>query len=367
VSLAFMGPVTGPYAALGRNLANGARLAIEQSTARGDLPVRVALKVFDTQGDPSQAATVKDQVVADRSVVGLIGPAFSGESMAANPTLDQAGLPLITVASNPDLARRGWRVFHRILANDEVQAAEAARYLARGLGITSAAYVHDNGEYGRGLAVLVRSGAESHGVRSVLFDAIDPRASDYSAAVNKIRAAGPAAVFYGGYYPEAGRLVKQLRDGGVQAVFLSGDGARDEGLVEAAGPVAAEGVEVTCPCADPTVPGRAAAKVFAAEYEKEFGIRPGAFSAEGYDAAGIFLEALRRGHTTRRAILEFLNHRLGTYPGVTKDVAFQADGEVGRGPIYVYAIRRGTITFKGTTAELAPLDTGEDGKGPPPP
>jgi branched-chain amino acid transport system substrate-binding protein len=214
--------------------------------------------------------------------------------------------------------------------------------------------VHDNSEYGKGLAELVRRGAERYGVRSQLFEAIDPRATDYSAVVNKIRAVRPAAVYYGGYYPEAGRLVKQLRDRAVQAAFLSGDGSHDPGFVQAAGPVAAEGAEVTCPCADPTVPGRPAAGVFAAAYEKRFGTRPGAFSAEGYDAAGIFLEAVRRGHMTRSAILQFLEGGLGTYAGVTKDVAFQPNGEVGGGPVYVYVFRGGTLAFKGTTAELAP-------------
>jgi branched-chain amino acid transport system substrate-binding protein len=96
---------------------------------------------------------------------------------------------------------------------------------------------------------LTRTALHERGVEAEI-DTIDPKAVDYSAAVNIVKARQPAAVFYGGYYPEAGRLVKQLRDAGVKATFLSGDAGRDPGIAEGAGR-AAEGVQATCACADP--------------------------------------------------------------------------------------------------------------------
>jgi branched-chain amino acid transport system substrate-binding protein len=352
-ALAFMGPATGPYAEAGSNMINAVRLAVDQANRRGDLPVKVAVKVFDTQAEPAQAQTLKDRVVGDPAVVGVIGPMTSGESKAAVPTLDQAGVPVITVATNPDLARHGWRMFHRIVANDDVQAAQAARYLARGLHASTVAYVHDGTEYGRGLAELVQADATREGVRPVLFDAIDPRALDYSAAVNKIRAIRPppSAVFYGGYYAEAGRLVKQLRDAGVAALFVSGDGSRDPAFVNSSGVDAAEGVEVTCPCADPVLSSRPAARAFTADYQARFG-PPGEFAGEAFDAAGLFLDAIRHGNTTRTAVADFLAHRTAAYPGVTGDIAFGPTGEIDAAGIAVYVFHHGRLSFKGTTADL---------------
>src|SRR5712692_5842690 len=122
VTIAFVGAQTGDNANLGLNISNAAAMAIEEANAKGDLPVKVVLKPFDTQGLPEQAGNLKDKVVSDKTVVAIIGPAFSGESKAANPTFNQAGIPLISPsATNPTLSQQGWKVFHRVLANDTAQ------------------------------------------------------------------------------------------------------------------------------------------------------------------------------------------------------------------------------------------------------
>ncbi|MGH9022611.1 MAG: branched-chain amino acid ABC transporter substrate-binding protein [Acidimicrobiia bacterium] len=354
VALAMVGALTGENANLGINVQNGAQLAIEEADKAGELEVEVVVKPFDTQGDPAQAQTVKDQVVADEEVVGVIGPVFSGESKAANPTFEEAGLALITPsATNPDLAKQGWKVFHRLLANDDVQGSEAAKYLAQGLDAKNVAIVHDNTDYGKGIAEVVRRTLTELTVKVDLFEAIDPKATDYSAAVNKVRARKSPVVFYGGYYPQAGRLVKQLRDKQVTATFVSGDGSKDPGLLESSGPEAAEGMLITCPCADATVATDQPSKDFAEAYTKRFKQAPGTYSGEAYDTAKIFLEAIRADNTTRESILEFLSTELGTYRGITKEVTFQPDGEVTASAVYVYAFEAGALVIKGTTTELS--------------
>jgi branched-chain amino acid transport system substrate-binding protein len=349
IRLAYLGPLTGDLANLGQAGRDAVQLAIEQALASGDPPVRLALKVFDTQLDPAQAQRLSVDIVADPGIVGVVGPLSSGEVKAAAPTLDDGRMPFVTVATNPDLARHGWTAFHRLIADDEIQSREVAGYIKAVLRARTVSVLHDNTEYGKGLATLTMAALRDQGV-DVNIDVIDPKALDYSAAVNGVKARRPDVVFYGGYYPEAGRLVKQLRDAGVAARFVSGDASKDPGIAQSAGK-AAEGVQATCACADPTLQRNPAAQSFVSAYRKRFGRPPQLYSAEMYDGATVLIDAVRRGARTRQTVLE--NLKSGHVTGVTKAFSFAPDGEVGAGAVYVYEFRDGAFTALGTTADLA--------------
>jgi len=349
LGLAYLGPLTGDLANIGQGGRDAVQLAIDQANASGDLPVRLALKVFDTQGDPAQAQRLTVDVLTDSSIVGVIGPLTSGEVKAAAPTLDDGEMPFVTLASNPDLARQGWKALHRLIANDEIQGREVAAYIAATLRARTVSVIHDNSEYGKALADLTSAALRERGV-DVTIDVIDPKALDYSAAVNGVKARRPDVVFYGGYYPEAGRLVKQLRDAGVAARFVSGDASKDPGIAQGGGK-AAEGVLATCACADPGLQQNPAAQSFVSAYQERFGRPPQLYSAEVYDGATILIDTLRRGARTRQTVLE--NVKSGQVTGVTKAFSFQPDGEVGAGSVYVYEFRGGAFSSLGTTADLA--------------
>jgi branched-chain amino acid transport system substrate-binding protein len=349
LGLAYLGPLTGDLANVGQAGRDAVQLAIDQAKASGDPPVRLALKVFDTQLDPAQAQRLTVDVLGDSSIVGVIGPLSSGEVKAAAPTLDDGGMPFVTLASNPDLARQGWKAFHRLIANDEIQSREVAGYIAVVLRARTVSVIHDNTEYGKGLATLTTTALRERGV-AVEIDVIDPKALDYSAAVNGVKARRPDVVFYGGYYPEAGRLVKQLRDAGVAARFVSGDASKDPGIAQGGG-TAAEGVLATCACADPGLQPNPAAQSFVSAYQGRFGRPPQLYSAEAYDGATLLIDAMRRGAHTRQTVLE--NLKSGHVTGVTKTFSFQPDGEVGAGSVYVYEFRNGAFISLGTTADLA--------------
>ncbi|MGH9163889.1 MAG: branched-chain amino acid ABC transporter substrate-binding protein, partial [Acidimicrobiales bacterium] len=250
VAIAFMGALTGDNANLGINARDGLKLAVDAANAAGG-DITITIKEFDTAGDAAQATTLKDQVTGDASVIGVMGPVFSGESKAVIPTFEDAGLvmvsPSATNAALPDVAPNS-RVFHRVIADDALQAAGIARYVTETVKPASVAYVHDNTEYGKGLTDDVARQIAAKDIKTVLTDTVDPDAEDYSATVNKVIAAKPALLFYGGYYAEAGRFRKQLVDAGSKATFVSGDGSLDPGFVTAAGPASAEGAVLTCPC-----------------------------------------------------------------------------------------------------------------------
>ncbi len=333
VAIGFFGALTGDNAQLAINFRNGAELAVDAYRGR----CAVEIVPFDSQGDPAQAPALAARAVRDERVVALIGPTYSGEMRVTGPLFQEAGLPLVTVATNAALSRNGWQVFHRIVANDAVQGQAAAAYLARTLRAERVAVVHDSSDYGLGIAEIVSS--ELGG--SVFFaDAIDPDALDYSSTVNGLRGIAVDAIFYGGYYAEAGRLLKQLRDAGVTATFVSDDAAKDPGLIEAAGQPAAEGALVTCPCAP-------AEQAFMVAYTQAFGEAPGTFSAEGYDAANVLLAAIDAGSTGRESVSRFLDGV--DHAGITKRIAFDAQGEVADQRIFLYEVRGGEIIPVGPT------------------
>jgi branched-chain amino acid transport system substrate-binding protein len=210
-------------------------------------------------------------------------------------------------------------------------------YIQNKLAAETVGVIDDASEYGKGIADIVREGL---GDKVVASDSIDPAAADFSAAVSKMKDAAPAAIFYGGYYAEAGKLAKQLRDAGVESTLVFGDGVKDIGYIEAAGP-AAEGSIITCTCAD----GGSNAD-FAAAYGEQFpGETPQTYAAEAYDAANAFLAAIASGAADRAAVLEFLKSYDAA--GVTKQIKWDETGEVAGNAVYSYKVEGGAIVVEG--------------------
>lgn len=353
--LAFVGPLTGPNANLGINIRNGAVVAVEQANQEGG-DIAFELEEFDTQGDPAQASTLRDRFINDPAVLGVVGPTFSGETGAVLPALQQANLVMVSPSATavdlptvvPDQT-----VFHRLVPDDNLQGQGVTDYVTSRLQVERAAYVHDNSEYGKGLADATRQGLEDRGVTTVANEAVDPRSQDFSAAVNSVAAVSPPPdmVFYGGYYAEAGRLKRQLTDAGVDVQFLSGDGALDPGFVTAAGEDAAEGSQVTCACRLATLDAPGELNNFARAYQDRWNTAPGTYSTEGYDAASILIDGIRAGNTTRRDLLDYVEN-LGPYEGVSKTVEFESNGNVRAGTVFVYEFTEGRIEELGTVASL---------------
>jgi branched-chain amino acid transport system substrate-binding protein len=336
-SIAFFGALSGDAGNLGQNIKKGAELAVAQFNA-ANAGCQVTLKEFDSQGSPDQAPALATEAIADAAILGIVGPAFSGESKAVNPLFDEAGLSIITPsATNEALNDNGWKIFHRALAGDDKQGPGIVTYIQNKLAAETVGVIDDASEYGKGIADIVREGL---GDKVVASDSIDPAAADFSAAVSKMKDAAPAAIFYGGYYAEAGKLAKQLRDAGVESTLVFGDGVKDVGYIEAAGP-AAEGSIITCTCAD----GGSNAD-FAAAYGEQFpGETPQTYAAEAYDAANAFLAAITSGAADRAAVLEFLKSYDAA--GVTKQIKWDETGEVAGNAVYSYKVAEGAIVVEG--------------------
>jgi branched-chain amino acid transport system substrate-binding protein len=293
----------------------------------------VTLEEYDSAGDPNQATGLATQAIGDESVIGIVGPAFSGESETAGPIFAEGGLPTISAsATNPTLSENGWDTFHRILGNDASQGPAAAAYITDVLQSQSVFVVDDASAYGKGLADIVNEDLADAVVGT---DTIQTGQTDFSATITAIRDSGAEAVFFGGYYAEAGLLVQQMRGAGVEATFVVADGVKDPGFIEAAGD-AAEGTIITCPCLPPEE-----SQEFFDAFEAAFGTAPATYSAEAYDAANVFLQGILEGNTDRESLLEWVNGYEGD--GITKAVKFDEAGEVENISVWAYKVENGEI------------------------
>lgn len=344
ISIGFFGALTGDAANLGLNEKRGLDLAVEEfNKANKDCQVKV--EAFDSQGDPKVAPGLAKSAIDNKNVVAIIGPAFSGESKAANPLFNEAGMPLITPsATNPSLSEQGWKVFHRALGNDNSQGPAAALYIKNTIKATTVAVVDDGSEYGKGLADIVK---KDLGALVKATDTVQAKQTDFSATVTKLKSANLTekdAIFYGGYYQEAGLLAKQLKDAGIKAVFVAGDGSKDDGFIKAAG-AAAEGAILTCPCAPISAIKNGAdfAKLFKTKFPD--GDPEGTYAAETHDAANFMLDAIAKGNFTRATINTYISTK--SWDGLTKTLKFDAKGEVSGVVVYAFQVKGGKIESVG--------------------
>lgn len=321
-NLAFLGAQTGDAGALGVNMTNGIKLALKEYNAK-NADCKIGLKIFDSQGSDTQAPALATQIVNDDSIFGLIGPGFSGESKATGKTLFEAGLPSISPsATNVDLTKNGWTTWHRVIGNDDAQGKADAKYLTEKLGKKKVFVVDDGQDYSKGLGGTVK---EALGSALVDSDQISKGDTNMSATVQAVKAAGADAVFYAGYYTEAGLLAKQLRQSGFEGTFMSGDGSEDPQFVKVAGAAGAEGAVLSAP---------------AAPAPKDFGAT-GLYATQAYDATNIFLAGIKDGAKTA----EDLNDFIGKYEGdgVSGPIAFDKNGDIKESHIYAYFVKGGQL------------------------
>lgn len=328
VAIAMAGALNGPDAALGINIKNGVQLALDKHNAANP-GCQIELKTFDTEGDPQKATAIAPQIVDDAAIVGLVGPAFSGETKATGGVFDQAGLVSTTAsATNVTLSEQGWKTFFRGLANDGVQGPSVANYLKNTVGDKKVCVVDDSTDYGTGLAKAVRDtlGPVADSACNISVKKGD---KDFSAAVTQVKGQSPDSVFYSGYYSEAAPFVQQLRDAGFAGKFVSADGTKDPEFVKQAGNASKDAI-LSCPCGP-------ASAAFADEYTKKFNAAPGTYSTEGYDLGVILAKGIDSGANTRAALLDFVKKYEGQ--GVARKYQWNDKGELTTTLIWVYKVQ----------------------------
>lgn len=335
VKIGFIGALTGPSAALGAAIVAGEKLAVSQFDAV-DPPVRVSLDVVDTGGDPGRARSGALRLVADR-VVAVIGPTFGDEAAAADPVLEQAGIPSVTVsATERDLAARGWRYFHRLIPDDALQGQAIGGFLSKNLRATTVAVLDDSVASSRSLAVSVADAASGAGATVLSSDHLDSRPGSIDSAIRTVMGETPQVVFFAGAADAATHLATGLRAAGFAGKFLVG-GPGVVGFVGLSGAPATEGTYLACGCAE--TDQNPDAQAFNAAYLAQFGSGPGPYAAEAYDATNAILQAIKSGDITPAAVNGFLASV--DYTGITRTVRFVPDGDWVGSTTYLYKVESG--------------------------
>lgn len=245
VKVAIAGPITGSSAAFGAQLKSGAEQAIEDINAAGGiLGQKITLLIGDDASRPEQGVSIANKFVGD-GVKFVIGHFNSGVSIPASEVYNENGILQITPAStNPVFTeRKMWNVF-RTCGRDDQQGAVAAAYIVEKLNGRKVAVIHDKTTYGKGLADETRKAMNARGVTESLYEGVNPGEKDFSALVSKLRQLDVGVVMWGGLHTEGGLILRQMRDQGVKALLMGGDGLASAEFVAIAGP-GAEGTLMT--------------------------------------------------------------------------------------------------------------------------
>ena len=335
-AIAWLGALTGQ--ARRPPFQNGAELAVHRyNESHPDCPV--GYLVFDSQGSPDIAERLAQTIVDDPQILAVVGPGFSGETKAAMPIFEKAGLPVVTAsATNPTLSEQGWTTFHRVVGNDAAQGPAAAAFLALTLGAQRVAIIDDGGLYGKTLGDLVAEDLGKRGIVVAPRGSVDATGVDYRATVSAIADIGVDAVYYGGVTEPAVRLLRQLRDANITVPFMGGDGIFDSSLISGVG-AGSDGAYATCPCLDPSLTNSTDRKSFSDSYVAYFQESPVGFAMEYFDAVNLMLRAMDDGARTRRAVDVWLDR--ADVAGITKQIAFDEQGEVKEGAIFVHQAQSG--------------------------
>jgi branched-chain amino acid transport system substrate-binding protein len=255
------------------------------------------------------------------------------------PIFEKAGLPVVTApATNPTLSEQGWTTFHRVVGNDAAQGPAAAAFLALTLGAQRVAIIDDGGLYGKTLGDLVAEDLGKRGIVVAPRGSVDATGVDYRATVSAIADIGVDAVYYGGVTEPAVRLLRQLRDANITVPFMGGDGIFDSSLISGVG-AGSDGAYATCPCLDPSLTNSTDRKSFSDSYVAYFQESPVGFAMEYFDAVNLMLRAMDDGARTRRAVDVWLDR--ADVAGITKQIAFDEQGEVKEGAIFVHQAQSG--------------------------
>ena len=297
IKLGVAGPHSGDLASYGIPTVKAAELVVKEINAKGGvLGKQVELLVEDDVCKPEVATNTATKLISEKVDV-VLGHICSGATKAALGIYKDSNIIAMSPsATNPALTQSGdYPNFYRTIASDDAQAKLEVDFAINVLKVKKIAVLHDKGDYGKGLAEFAKGFIEkSPKAEVVLYEGITPGAVDYSAVVQKIKRSKAEAVIFGGYHPEASKIVSQMRKKRMKTYFISDDGVKDETFIKVAQKYA-EGVYATGPKDVSKNPMAIAATE---AHKKAYGQDPGAFFLNAYAAALALLNGVEQAGST---------------------------------------------------------------------
>ena len=344
VKIGHVGPTSGAIAHLGKDNENGARMAIDELNAKGvtigGKKVKWELLAEDDAADPKQG-TAAAQKLVDSKVNGVIGHLNSGTTIPASKIYSDAGIPQISPSStNPKYTRNGYKTTFRVVADDVHLGGTLGKYAVNTLKGKAIAVIDDRTAYGQGVADEFAKGARAAGGNIVGREFTNDKATDFTAILTGLKAKKPDVIFFGGMDAVGGPMLRQMKQLGIQAKFMGGDGICTAELPKlSAGTMADE--QVVCAEAG-GVEGGSKKKVedFSAAFKKKFGTDVKLYAPYVYDATMTMANAMvKAGSADPAKYLPVMAS--STYEGITGTIAFDEKGDIKNGALTLYTFKGG--------------------------
>ncbi|PWK36714.1 branched-chain amino acid ABC transporter substrate-binding protein [Cupriavidus plantarum] len=307
IKIAIAGPMSGAVAQYGDMVKAGALTAIEQINAAGGAGGnKLEAVLMDDACEPKQAVAVANKIVS-QNIRYVIGHVCSGSTIPASDIYENEGIVMVTPsATAPQLTENKKRKFiFRTIGRDDQQGPAAAQYIIGKVKPRKVAILHDKQSYGQGIASSVRKDLEAAKIPVALFEGINAGDSDYSAVITKLKSQGVDFVYFGGYHPEMGLLLRQAREQGVKAAFMGPEGVGNKDVTAIAGP-ASEGMLVTLPADFSADPANAGLVKAFADKKRDAN---GAFQMPSYAAVKIIGDAIAGAKSTDPAKVAAYMHK----------------------------------------------------------
>ncbi|MAF02119.1 branched-chain amino acid ABC transporter substrate-binding protein [Herbaspirillum huttiense] len=352
VKIAHVGPLSGPNAHMGKDNENGARMAVEELNAKGftigGKKVKFELLGEDDASDPKQATAVATKLV-DQKVAAVIGHLNSGTTIPASKIYSDAGIPQVSPsATNPKYTQQGFKTTFRVVANDAQLGAALGKYAVQKLGTKQIAVIDDRTAYGQGVAEEFAKGAKAAGGTIVGTQFTNDKATDFNAILTSLKGKKPDVIFFGGMDAVGGPMLRQMKQLGIGAKFMGGDGICTGSLPGLAGDGLGEDQVICAEAGGVDASGKKGMDDFRAAYKKKFGIDVVYNAAYAYDATMTVADAMAKaGSADPKKYLPELAKI--SHKGVTGVIAFDAKGDVKDGSLTLYTYKGGQRTVLAVT------------------
>lgn len=338
IKIGAQGAHSGDLASYGVPSLNAVKIVVDEANANGGvLGKMIEVVAQDDQCKPEMATSAATKLVSEK-VDAVVGPICSGPTVASLPLFQNADIIAISpTATTPGLTDSGKNpLFMRTVARDDAQAALTADFILNNLKAKKIAYLHDNGEYGKGFADYNRELLEKGGANTVLFEAVTPDAVDFSAVIRKLRRANPDIIVFGGYQPVASKLVQQMRRDRLETPFLGPDGVKDETFLKMTGK-AGQGVFASYPRDTTDLPAHKKARE---QHLKAYGSEPGFGYYNAYAATQALLNAIEKtGSTDTEKLNKALRENFVDTP--IGKIRFNDKGDAAGMALSIYEVKDG--------------------------
>lgn len=341
VLIGFAAPLTGPVARVGKDLQNGAQLAIDEENAKhptiGGKPVKFVLDVQDDQADPRTAIQVAQKMIDD-GVVGVIGHYNSGCSIPSSAVYHKANVAMITPGStNPALTHQGFANVFRTMGHDGVGGVLAGAFAVQQLKAKRIGIIDDRTAFGQGLADAFAKGAQQAHGNIVDREFTNDKAVDFRAILTTLKEKNVDMIFFGGLDEQGAMLVKQMRSLGMPAKLFGAGALKSNAFLQISGQ-AGEGTQDLEP--GPALDKLPAAEAFGKRYKARFNQDVELYAPFAYDAALALLKAIHDADSLDRAKIVAAFPKV-TVTGVTGNISFDSNGDLIKPPYTLFEVQKG--------------------------